>query len=450
MERPPFKLAQVQSAGRGERQESYPRLADPCCKPDKPLAVVSRQTQAQRLRLVELDVNFLCSIIGTCLTTAELRKLVPRYAALDRDQATDLEIHHTAVQLAKQGGEAAKALQKAMDLRYDITLKRFKPAASDAALNTLWHAALDSGEVPGAYWALMTHPGASIELRQAAFGEVHMLSHLVGAANRADIRRLVAFEAEAAALKDKVERQQARLQEMSLQRETTQKQLGAQITQLNARLARQTTLPDTELAAEVTRLRQALDERDQRLALFTARRQEAERQALQSQQKSQQLEATLEQTRTIAETTAAELHALEETLSNSFASDDTDTSGTLAGLKDKHIVYVGGRPNSNAVLSRLVLASGGELTLHDGGIEDRRGLLAAVLPRAHMVVFPVDCIGHDAMATLKRVCARHGVDYHPLRTASVASFIDLIKRLSAGTPVPQPSAPISHFCLRHG
>ena len=42
----------------------------------------------------------------------------------------------------------------------------------------------------------MTHPAATDALVREIFGEVHMLSHLVGAANRADIRRLADLEAE--------------------------------------------------------------------------------------------------------------------------------------------------------------------------------------------------------------------------------------------------------------
>jgi hypothetical protein len=55
---------------------------------------------------------------------------------------------------------------------------------------------------------------------------------------------------------------------------------------------------------------------------------------------------------------------------------------------------------------------------------------------------------------LKRVCERHQVDYHPLRTASVASFIDLIARLqtdrSAAHTAAASARPPSAFCLRHG
>lgn len=43
------------------------------------------------------------------MTTSELRKLVPRFTTLDRQRATDLEIHHEAVKLSSAGGEIGRA-----------------------------------------------------------------------------------------------------------------------------------------------------------------------------------------------------------------------------------------------------------------------------------------------------------------------------------------------------
>ena len=79
-----------------------------------------------------------------------------------------------------------------------------------------------------------------------------------------------------------------------------------------------------------------------------------------------------------------------------------------------------------------------------------KGLLAAALPGADIVVFPVDCIDHDSMNTLKRVCERHQIDYHPLRTASVASFVELMARLHPEHLAQLGNPPPSAFCLRHG
>ncbi len=48
---------------------------------------------------------------------------------------------------------------------------------------------------------------------------------------------------------------------------------------------------------------------------------------------------------------------------------------------------------------------------------------------ADIVVFPVDCIDHDSVGMLKRICQKQGIDYHPVRSASVASFVELLARL---------------------
>jgi hypothetical protein len=192
MNTPPFRLAQpsrLKLSG-DELAGAGIRAADPCCTPVN----ASLRNPRRRARLAELDGHLHCSIIGTCLSTHELRKLVPKFTGLDRRDASDLEIHHSAVELAIEGGPAAKALHKLLDERYAAAIRRFDKAADDVDLLALWDEALKNGDIPPAYWALMTHPLATMPVRQKAFGELHMLSHLVGAANRADIRRLVALE----------------------------------------------------------------------------------------------------------------------------------------------------------------------------------------------------------------------------------------------------------------
>ena len=68
---------------------------------------------------------------------------------------------------------------------------------------------------------MLTHPQVSEDLARHAFGEVHMLSHLVGAANRADIRRLRDLEGENAALQEKLARQQKQLRDAVVIRDAT-------------------------------------------------------------------------------------------------------------------------------------------------------------------------------------------------------------------------------------
>src|SRR5262249_52352754 len=82
-----------------------------------------------------------------------------------------------------------------------------------SALALLWDEAVKRGDIPGAYWAVLSHPLATDAIMRKAFGDVHMLSHMIGAANRADIRRLCQLEEENAALSARLEAQQCHLRD---------------------------------------------------------------------------------------------------------------------------------------------------------------------------------------------------------------------------------------------
>ncbi|WP_175874412.1 DUF2325 domain-containing protein [Burkholderia sp. BCC0397] len=448
MHAPPFRLARTADlSSSGGHSPAATGARDACCAPSRAQQVELKR----RARLSELDANLHCSIIGTCLTTHELRKLVPKFADVDRQRATDLEIHHAAVELAIGGTAGAKALHKTLDERYAGAIRAFDGANDADALLARWKDALASGDIPPAYWALMTHPRATMAVRQAAFGDLHMLSHLVGAANRADIRRLVALEQENAELHAKIERQQARLHEMSMQRDAALQERDA----LHAHRNAQPPADESLLHDEIHALREALAARDERLALHTSRREAAEQRIAAEQASARAMRARLDDLMAMVKTLRAEASALEQAVQASTDDPAGHAANSLSMLRGMRVVYVGGRPGSNRAIRRIVETAGGEVTLHDGGIEDRKGLLAAALPGAQMVVFPVDCIDHDSMNLLKRICERHHVAYYPLRTASVASFVELIGRLDAQARdviVPDAAAgdTSSRFCLRHG
>jgi hypothetical protein len=175
MQAPPFRLARTAGA---EQTDAYAgdrmRVADACCAPSK----AQLNSLKRRTRLAELDAHLHCSIIGTCLTTHELRKLVPKFTHLDRQKASDLEIHHAAVELAIEGGAGGKALQKALDERYAGALRRFDTAKDPDAVLALWNDALKNGDIPPAYWALMTHSHTTMPVRQAAFGQLNILKRV--------------------------------------------------------------------------------------------------------------------------------------------------------------------------------------------------------------------------------------------------------------------------------
>ena len=182
-------------------------------------------TQEQRAKIWNIDASLHCSIIGTCLTAAELRVLAERYGPGHASTFTDHEIHGTAVRAISERGLLAKQIQKALDRRHARWVRRASEMTA-SELGRAWEAAMRAGDIPSAYWAMLTHPAATGDLVRRIFGDVHMLSHLVGTANRADIRRLQQLEGEKARLEDKLARQQARLRDDISTRDAQIRQLS--------------------------------------------------------------------------------------------------------------------------------------------------------------------------------------------------------------------------------
>ncbi|WP_213766470.1 hypothetical protein [Caballeronia sp. dw_19] len=134
----------------------------------------------RRARLADLDPYIHCSVIGTCPASTDLRDIVTRFAGFDfHHRVSNFEVHHAAVQIAAEGGRGADALQEMLDHRYDGEIKRFERARNESELCHLWNTARRSGETAGAYWALMTHPHATHELRQRIVVEAHRLTYVV-------------------------------------------------------------------------------------------------------------------------------------------------------------------------------------------------------------------------------------------------------------------------------
>jgi DNA-binding CsgD family transcriptional regulator len=292
----------------------------------------------RRAKIRELAGHLHCSVIGTCLTTAELRRVLAKLGLVVAGDS-DHDLHGQAVSLTGRHDAAAKLLNKTLDQRHRLAINQFAEAKTEEAVRGLWQAARQRGEVPGAYWALLTHPETGRELIRQAFGDVHMLSHLVGAANRADIRRLSQLEAERAELADTLQRLQMQFREAVVSREV-------KIRNLNLLLARKIAAeykaavfePEEEaiLARLVADLERRLDNETRRRSALEQRLERCLDQAGQ--------ERTLRMAAEIREQTLRhELATMEESL----AADDPargTSSASAASLDGVTLLYVGGRP----------------------------------------------------------------------------------------------------------
>ena len=389
-------------------------IAMPTAMPARQPVPEAAAGPVRRAKIWELDGHFHCSIIGTCLSAAELKSLLAKL-----DQAamgvSDHELHGLAVSHAGRHDKAAKLLNKALDKRHRLAIAQFDRAKTEAELATAWTAARQQGEIPGAYWAALTHPATTKDLTRRIFGEVHMLSHLVGAANRADIRRLSKLEAEMAELQEKFRRQQDQLRDAVVSRD-------ARIRELCGLLAQREPGPATEAVGESGALEAVIADLERRLGAETRRRG-----AL-----AERLERSLadlageRDKRAGAESRAAalegELAALEAGLGENSEPDAASAAPppSLAGLT---LLYVGGRPRQVGSARLLAEKAGAVFLHHDGGVETSGALLAGMVSRADLALFPVDCVSHEAALAVKRLCRQSAKPFLPLRSSGLGSFL---------------------------
>lgn len=393
---------------------SRPRMLLPVSRPELP------PPKRVRAKLWELNEAVHCSIIGTCLTTAELRRVMGKVLGRDVSRTSDHDLHSQAVGLCNHHNAGSKLLQKALDARHEIVVKRFSRITGEAAVLATWAEARAAGDIPGAYWAVLTHPDVGHEGLRRAFGDVHMLSHLVGAANRADIRRLTALEDENAALQDKVERQQLRLHEAITSRDATIRQLGG----LAAATAHATMDPADGDPADrnpadgdaLAGLRHLVADLQSRLARETARREWLEQRQAEAAEVAQRCGRRAKAADAECSATRRELLVLEQLTAQPGAA-------RPPLLPAHHVLYVGGRPSAVEQMRALMVEAGGALLTHDGGRHDHTSLLAGLVGKADQVVFPVDCISHDAALTVKRLCRQLGKRFVPLRSSGLATFL---------------------------
>ena len=394
-----------------------------------PAPALAPKGKGRRARIWELNSNLHCSIIGTCLSAAELRRLLLRLNIAGVETADEHEVHMLGVLMAGRPKEGAKFLQKALDRRHQGALNQFAKAKEDAAIAALWEKAATSGDIPGAYWAVLTHAESSDKLVQKAFSDVHMLSHLMGATNCADLRRMRQLEEEVASLLAKIERQQKHLRDGFFERDRKIERLN----ELLAGSAQAHTTGD-RADAELTALRATVETLRASLAHETGQRERLE-------QRQQDFEDTRNALRGVedeCDLLRNELQAVEAQIHALLPSDDVEQS--RLALTGSTILYVGGRPHQVPQLKALVEHADGVFIHHDGGVEHAAGLLTGLVSRAALTVFPVDCISHNAMTVVKRTCRQLGRPYVALRTSSLACLLSaLAARSNAPLLIDQES-----------
>lgn len=372
----------------------------------------------KRRRLWEMTDGWHCSIIGTCLTLSDLRGLGRKlHLSVQDNFPEDYQLHGFFVAEASKDERAGKLLGKLLDKRHARAITRARALKNDEDITAFWDAALEAGDIPGPYWALLSHPLASSTHCERMFADVHMLSHLVGASNRADIRKLQELENENESLRDRLRRVCRRHRD----------RLAAKNQELQE-MAQSATAARTD--AQPIRILEAA--RPQEMTVEPSVITDLKRSVASAQEQCDAYAQEIAGLRSLVARMQNEQQAFERALGSNAA---TEAEACQFNLDGQCLLYVGGRKSSVCRLKALVEAWNGEFVHHDGGIERSVNELAGAVARADTIVFPTDCISHEAALMLKKLCRDSMKPYVPLRTTGAGALIAGLQGPHVDTPL---------------
>ena len=373
-----------------------------------------RKTQIrnrERNRLWEMSGDGACSILGTCLTLSDLNALKRKLRLKVKNGFPhDYQLHVYFVKEASKHGRAAKLLNKLLDKKYAKAIREVRNMTTEQELVTFWNNSRKVGNIPGPYWAILSHPSSTTEINEILFADVHMLSHLVGASNQANIRQLPLLEEKCAVLEKKFAKQYRRNHHNLNSKNNEIKQIRADLNEMKLEKIWKEKANDTVISCDQAAKSAALQD-----ALYRQKRKTDDINAANHKQQQQ-----IDQLNKLVQSLREEITSLENVLIEQEQGNQTSYNVDLRG---RNLLYVGGRQTVINRIRPLVHSWNGQLLHHDGGVEMSMSELAGAVSKADSVVFPTDCVSHKATLTVKRLCRQSMKPYVPLRTSGVASFV---------------------------
>lgn len=384
--------------------------------PDASLCRNAKKSPPRRLKIWEMRESVECSVIGTCLTDKDLRSIVARLGLTIPAATTDYQLHGYFVGRIGTESKLARAVQRVLDRRHAGMIRLVGQTEDEKALEDLWSREFGAGRVSGAYWALLTHSHVPDALLSRAFGEVHMVSHVMG-------RTVHATAAQVSELQAQVEDLRGRLTRETTRHDEALEKRDAEIRRLNDELRRaRSDTPALSLQPPAS---------TERSATCSPTFSKAQRALSAARERSRRAEARVETLNREIQELSARL-ACARSAPNATQQNERSPVGECPGAaacrlalspgEKLRVLYIGGRTGGTPHIRSIAERASVELVHHDGGLEETVGRLGALVSRCHVVFCPVDCVSHSACLKAKGACRRLSKPFVPLKSAGQQTF----------------------------
>ena len=368
-------------------------------------------------KIREIDQDYHCSIIGTCLSIKEVQAILEESQKHDYSEYTPHYMHAVAVKSAGQVCRVSNRITEKLNIKYRIDMHRASVYDNHIDLERYWDTALADGNIPGPYWTVLSHESCTEELMVKAFGEVHMLAHTATSEEcrrRAEIEKLRSGNKSLRVKIDELKTDLSEAFEKSkhLQRENIFLKSEIAVLKKNDKSKRFETEEKSRnlplLNAEISRLKRKLGNsrsREEKLNSSLKR-----------------LKFELNEVREYAESMKADNGIYLNKIVSCFSEPSESAHDSDSDLMGKRVLLVGGRQSLVPHCKSVVEAMNGQFVYHDGGKEQSRNALPEMASGADIIICALDCVSHDASRCVKRICRSNSRKMVMLKNSGLSSF----------------------------
>lgn len=398
----------------------------------KSAEILDLNIKKERTKLWDLDHNYHCAVIGTCLTLDEVKKLLRAFGAPVKG-VNSYDIHTAIVTIISYNDFRSRKVQSYLNKKFKTTLHKTKKMNA-AELIQEWRRVVNSGELIATFWAVIAHPCTDEQMKRDFYGDIHMQSHMSGASNRVDLKRLNQLESERVKVDVDAQSQQAQYQKLQAENARLQT-IIQQKTEKTVDFNNQ--INALKNANEQLTILKGVEEIDQ-LNDYVAKLKHKNSFQMNEIERYEKDLAKMNETVTALKLNnsrhkkeVAEYKNETEHLQYILSQNKSEEKCLFKkqGLCGQCVLYVGGKTNLVPYYRELVEAKSGVFLHHDGGIEKSTQDLSQSLNRADVVIFPSDCISHDAYWKIKSTCKKQQKPYEYLNSSGLHSLSNTLDKI---------------------
>ncbi|MCD6186328.1 MAG: DUF2325 domain-containing protein [Deltaproteobacteria bacterium] len=376
----------------------------------------------QLKRIWEIQNNFKCPVLGSCLTIEEHKRILKKTGHKIKKIKAH-EVHRAVMGYMNDENHVSIKIDRYLSHKYRNIIAEFKSLAPEAFFAE-WKNGFRNGKMDGLFYLAAIRNDLPDEFMENIFGDTHMLCH----ANMEEVmksRRAFSMQENAAQKLARMLQQEKRLaRELKQKYSITEQKLKTAEHNLQKIKKSQSTdksyAPILQIKKEEVQLKDkitTLKERDSEQTL--------EIRNMQNENRS--LRTQLLDLQSINYRLAEEVSDLIEKLTPCFEQGNQCQEKCIKyQLCSKRILIVGGITKIKHLYKQLVESSGGEFDYHDGYMNNGKINIESRVMRADLVICPVNCNSHNACQMVKKLCRKFDRSVKMLANSSLSSISDAL------------------------